>query len=98
MPYRTETGPCWYCSNQYATKYFSWYYDQYGYYRYYNSCQCNHLVGCGAYGYVQNEYCPACHASYPTVAVSYKRTYLGYMTLTKQCSACPYYYHVEGWT
>lgn len=94
----SEQGACWYCSYQYATKTYNNWIDGNGNYCYYNTCRCSIMMGCGAFGYVKNEYCPMCHATYPTVAVSYKLTRWGYMTLTKRCSQCSYYYHVEGWT
>lgn len=86
------TGSCWWCSNLIADKtYYGWY-DERGYYRYYNTCSCS-IPYCGAWGYVRNDYCPMCHTYHPTVSISYKRSLIGTITYSAKCSVCSYYYH-----
>ncbi len=84
-------GPCWWCSNQDANKTESHWYDSLNFYRYYNTCSCNMIMGCGAHGSVQNSYCPMYQHGYPTVYISIKTNRWGLTTYTAQCSQCSYY-------
>lgn len=86
------TGPCWWCSNQMATRtHYSWY-DGRGYYRYNDTCTCNFVMGCGSTGYQQNGYCSHCGTYYPTLTISSKTNRWGVTTYTESCWYCGYSY------
>jgi hypothetical protein len=84
------SGSCWWCSYQYASLNYSNWYDGFGYYRYYNTCTCSIMMGCGSSGSVANGYCGQCGASYPTVTINTKTNRWGLFTYHSHCSACGY--------
>jgi hypothetical protein len=90
---RSSYGSCWWCSNQHAVLNYTGWYDSNGYYRYYNTCSCQWIPGCGSYGYVRNDYCSHCVPSlYPTMTISQKTNRFGLTTGTGRCSLCGYNY------
>lgn len=91
MPYRTWTGSCWCCSYQFASLSSNTWYDQNGYYRYYETCSCNFVLGCGKSGYRRNDY-HTCGANYPTKYITSVTNRYGQTTITEMCSYCGYYW------
>jgi hypothetical protein len=86
-----NSGACWWCSWIYATLNYTHWYDEKGYYRYYNTCTCPWMPGCGSTGYVRNAYC-TCGASYPSMTISSRTNRFGYQTMSGTCGDCGYHW------